>query len=45
MSMYGQRYHWKTYINLLIGPAVHAQRFDFGNVGTELAVERGASHA
>ena len=45
MSVSVQRYHWETYINLLIGPAIHAQRFDLGDVGTELAMERGASHA
>lgn len=34
-----------TYIDLLVGPAVHAQRLHLGHVGAQLAVDGGASHA
>lgn len=35
---------WMTDGDLFIGPAVHAQRFDFGYVGTEFAMKRGTPH-
>lgn len=34
-----------TYIDLLVGPAVHAQRLHLGHVGAQFAVDGGASHA
>src|SRR4051794_7324598 len=34
-----------TYIDLLVGPAIHTQRLHLGHVGAQLAVDGGASHA
>jgi hypothetical protein len=34
-----------AHLDLIAAPAVHAQRLDFGDVGAELAVQSGASHA
>src|SRR5437868_2577054 len=34
-----------AYLDLLVGPAVHAQRLDLGDVGAQLAVDGGAPHA
>lgn len=34
-----------SYIDLSGIPLVHAQRLDFGNVCTQLAMQRGAAHA
>lgn len=34
-----------AYIDLLVGPAVHTQRLDFGDVRAKLSVDGGAPHA
>jgi hypothetical protein len=34
-----------AHLDLLVGPAVHAQRLDLGYVGAQLAVDRSAPHA
>ena len=36
---------FSPYLNLLIAPAIHTQRLDFGHVRANLAVEGGASYA
>ena len=34
-----------SYIDLFVCPAIHAERFDLGDVGAELPVDGSTSHA
>lgn len=34
-----------NYLDLFVGPAIHTQRLDLGDVGAQLPVDRSAPHA